>query len=259
MLATEYTADFGLQGVWVSEKLDGVRAYWDGQQLLTRGGHRIAAPAWFTAGWPATPWDGELWAGRGRFAQAVSTVRQGTPDETAWRAIEYRVFDLPAHGGAFAARYAALQQMVGALQQAWVHPVLQEPVADATALRQWLARIQAAGGEGLMLHRSGATYQAGRSPDLVKFKPHQDAEARVLSHVPGQGRLQGRTGAVWVEWPTEGPGATRRFKLGSGFTDAERQNPPAVGSWVTFRYRGLTEQGIPRFATYLRPATGLEW
>jgi DNA ligase-1 len=184
----------------------------------------------------------------------VSTVRQQTPDEAAWRGLRFMVFDLPSHGGRFEERYAALQTAVSALGQVWVQAVEQAPAPDAASLRALLDRTVAAGGEGLVLHRASALYVPGRSAELVKFKPFQDAEARVLAHVPGQGRLQGSTGALWVEWPGGEGGQPQRFKLGSGFSDANRGDPPAVGSWVTFRYRGLTAQGVPRFATYLRPA-----
>ena len=84
MLANVYRANIPLADYWVSEKYDGVRGYWDGSQLWTRGGERINAPAWFTAGWPPVPMDGELWAGRGQFSTAVSTVRQQTPVDAAW-------------------------------------------------------------------------------------------------------------------------------------------------------------------------------
>ncbi|NBX21412.1 MAG: DNA ligase [Betaproteobacteria bacterium] len=254
MLAGEYRKEFVLADARVSEKYDGVRAYWDSRRLITRGGNPIAAPAWFTAGWPAHALDGELWAGRGRFADAVSTVRQQTPDDAAWRALRYMVFDIPNHGGRFEERYLALQTALSALGQAWVQAVEQAPAPDAASLRALLDRTVAAGGEGLVLHRASALYVPGRSAELVKVKPFQDAEVRVFAHVPGQGRLEGNTGALWVEWPGGEGGRPQRFKLGSGFSDADRRDPPAVGSWVTFRYRGLTAQGVPRFATYLRPA-----
>ena len=160
------------------------------------------------------------------------------------------VFDLPSHSARFEERYAALQTAVSALGQPWVQAVEQSPAPDAAGLRLLLDHTVAAGGEGLMLHRASAMYVPGRSAELVKFKPFQDAEARVLGHVPGQGRLQGSTGAVWVEWPGGEGGQPLRFKLGSGFSDADRRDPPAVGIWVTFRYRGLTAQGVPRFATF---------
>ena len=95
MLARVYCGDVPLSDYWVSEKHDGVRGHWDGQQLLTRGGKRVAAPAWFKAGWPRQPLDGELWAGRGRFDAARSAVARDSPDDAAWREMRCRVFDLP--------------------------------------------------------------------------------------------------------------------------------------------------------------------
>jgi DNA ligase-1 len=254
MLAGVYRTAYPLDEAWVSEKYDGVRAYWDGHALWTRGGQRIAAPGWFTAGWPATPMDGELWAGRGQFEAALSTVRQQVPQDAAWRAVRYMVFDMPAHGGVFSARRLALQATVQALGQPWVQAVEHKPVASATSLQALLKRTVAEGGEGLVLQQASGLYLPGRSTTLVKLKPFEDAEGQVLSHVPGQGRLQGRMGAVWLEMPAPDGGKPLRFKLGSGFTDAQRQDPPAVGSWVSFRFRGYTEQGVPRFASYLRPA-----
>ena len=115
MLAKVYRADTPLADYWVSEKYDGVRGYWDGRQLLTRGGRRIAAPSWFSAGWPAQPLDGELWAGRGRFEAAQSAVGSETPDDAGWRGMRYMVFDLPAHPGPFDEQLTTLDALVAAL------------------------------------------------------------------------------------------------------------------------------------------------
>lgn len=123
MLANLYRDDIPMADYWVSEKLDGVRGYWDGKQLLMRGGEAVHAPAWFTAGWPAIPLDGELWAGRGRFAQTVSTVLQAAPDDVAWREIKFMLFDLPAHPGSFSERDAELGRIVTAINQPWVRHV----------------------------------------------------------------------------------------------------------------------------------------
>lgn len=254
MLAKSWDSQQSLAGFWVSEKYDGVRGYWDGQRLLTRAGHPIAAPTWFTAGWPATPLDGELWAGRGQFAQAVATVRDKLPDDAAWRRLQYQVFDLPAHGAAFDQRIPALQAVVQQLQQPWVQAVAQAPASTAQALQDQLRATVRAGGEGLVLHRGSAHYAAGRSDDLRKLKPLDDAEGRVVGHVAGRGKYAGQLGALWLELPaTAGEGA-RRFKLGTGLSDAQRRNPPPLGSWVSFHYRGETERGLPRFASFWRMA-----
>lgn len=247
LLARVYQPGLPLQDYWVSEKYDGVRGHWDGQRLRTRGGETITPPAWFTAGWPATALDGELWAGRGRFAEAQSTVRQQHAGDAAWRNMRYMVFDLPTHPGRFDERLPALQAAVAAIAQPWVQAVPQRRVASHEALHALLERTVRAGGEGLMLHRGASHYQAGRSDDLIKLKTHEDAEARVLAHLPGKGQHAGRMGALLVEMPDG-----QRFRLGAGFSDADRAAPPPIGSWVTYRYRGVHASGLPRFASFVR-------
>lgn len=253
MLANVYHPGIALQEYWVSEKLDGVRGYWDGEKLLTRGGERIAAPAWFTAGWPRQPLDGELWAGRGQFSRAVSTVRQQTPDDTAWRAMRFMVFDLPAQAGTFSERIPVLHGVVSRIDQPWVQAVAQSRVASHAELQRLLAKTVKLGGEGLMLHRGASLYQGVRNDDLLKVKTHEDAEARVLAHLPGQGKHAAGLGALLVETvgtDTSRPG--KRFKLGTGFSDEQRRQPPPVGSIVTYRFRGLNDSGVPRFASFMR-------
>ncbi|GAC1356374.1 MAG: DNA ligase [Variovorax sp.] len=247
MLAEVYRPGMSLADYWVSEKYDGVRGYWDGKQLWTRGGEPVAAPAWFIAPLPRQPLDGELWAGRGRFAHAVSTVRSHTPNDTAWREMRFMVFDMPARGGDFTSRLAVLRKLLPITDAPWVVPVPQERATTHAELQALLDKTVKMGGEGLVLHRGGSLYRGERNNDLLKVKPYEDAEARVVAHVPGKGRHGGRLGALLVETP-EG----KRFKLGTGLTDAERETPPPVGSWVTYRYDGVNPSGLPRFARFMR-------
>ena len=247
LLAQVYRPGLPLQDYWVSEKYDGVRGFWDGRTLRTRGGETVRAPAWFTAGWPEVPMDGELWAGRGRFSHAQSTTRQQQPGDVAWRQIRFMVFDLPGDKGTFDQRLPALNALVESLGQPWVQAVPQRRVANDAALQALLHRTVRAGGEGLMLHRGASLYRAGRSDDLIKVKTHEDTEARVVAHLPGKGRHAGRLGALLVETPSG-----QRFRLGAGFSDADRERPPPVGSWVTYRFRGTHNGGLPRFASFVR-------
>ena len=248
MLANVYRDGISLKEYWVSEKLDGVRAYWDGTKFLTRGGERIVAPSWFTDGWPTMPLDGELWMARGQFSQTVSIVRQMTPSDARWRTLYFMAFDLPTHPGTFDERNAALQQVVAKIGQPWLRQVKQFKVADRAALQDLLKRVTGQGGEGLMLHRGNSHYQAARNDDLLKFKSYRDAEAKVVAHLPGKGKYAGLIGALEVESP-EG----LRFRLGAGLSDAERRNPPPLGSWVTYRYNDLNEKsGAPRFTRFMR-------
>ena len=255
MLANVYHPGVQLADYWVSEKYDGVRGFWDGQKLLTRGGQTINAPAWFTANWPATPMDGELWAGRGQFQKAVSTVRQQNPnesDDSAWRSIKFMVFDLPAEPGTFTERLSTLNSVVSKLAVPWVQAVAQSKVASHAALQSQLKQITKARAEGLMLHRGSSLYKGVRNDDLLKVKTHDDTEAKVIGHIPGKGKYAGQLGALLVEMPAKDGQAAKRFKLGTGFSDAQRQNPPAIGSSVTYRYRGLNDSGVPRFASFMR-------
>jgi DNA ligase-1 len=248
MLANSYSVgEVRVADYWVSEKYDGIRAYWTGTSLLTRTGNVIRPPAWFTARWPSTPLDGELWMGRGRFEALVSTVRDQSPDEAAWRQVRFMAFDLPTHPGGFTERASALSALLAVANVAWLSAVEQLRMPDEPALLARLAELTSDGAEGLMLHRADALYRAERSDDLLKLKRYEDAEARVIARLPGQGKHAGMMGALEVE-TREGV----RFRLGTGFTDQERRAPPPVGAWVTYGYHGLTERGVPRFARFLR-------
>lgn len=250
-LANSYRPGLDVQAYWVSEKYDGIRGHWNGQRLMSRQGLPIDAPAWFTQGWPAQALDGELWAGRGQFAAVQATVALGAKDEGGWRALRYMVFDLPQHPGGFAQRQQALQRVVKAMGQPWVLAAAQWQVDSHAALQQQLNDVSAAGAEGLMLRRADSPYRPGRSDDLIKLKLFEDAEAVVVAHLPGKGKYQGLTGALLVEMPSG-----QRFKIGSGLRDADRAQPPAIGSTITYRFNGTHASGLPRFARYWRVRDG---
>ncbi len=247
MLATPWTQGADPSGYWISEKLDGVRALWDGQLLRFRSGRALAAPSWFIAALPPVALDGELWLGRGTFDRLSATVRQEAPLEAAWRQVMYQVFDLPGQGGTFSERLLKMKDVLALRPAPFVQALTQFRVANKAALAQQLLQVVQGGGEGLMLHQVDAVWQAGRSHSLHKLKLVQDEDARVIGYVPGKGRLIGRVGALWVEMPNG-----QRFALGSGLSDAQREKPPVVGAWVTYRFRDRTPSGLPRFASFLR-------
>ena len=249
LLARDWPAQAEPAGFLVSEKLDGVRALWDGSVLRFRSGRVIAAPLWFTARLPAVPLDGELWAGRGSFESLVGTVRHQQPDDAAWRAVRYQVFELPAAGGRFDARAQALATLCRDLGWPALQALAQTPVAGRDELQRRLDAVIAAGGEGLVLHRADAPVASGRGPWLFKHKPLHDADAVVTGHLAGQGRLAGLCGALLVRTD-----AGVALAIGAGLSDADRARPPAVGERISFSHRGFTAAGVPRFATYLRRA-----
>jgi DNA ligase-1 len=247
MLAKNWQAGLDSTAYLVSEKLDGVRAFWDGKVLRFKSGRVIDAPAWFIATLPKTALDGELWMGRHSFDRLSGTVRRSVPVDAEWREVRYMIFDLPGATGTFAERSLRLVTLLESNAIDWLRPVPQFRVTDNAALQAQLKRTVDSGGEGLMLHRAQAGWQAGRSADLRKLKLVPDDDAKVVGHIDGKGKHAGRLGALLLETP-EG----KRFTLGTGFTDSQREAPPAVGAFVTYRYRDRTPSGLPKFASFLR-------
>ena len=248
VLARQAPPDVDPAGYLVSEKYDGVRAWWDGRALRFRSGLPVVAPAWFTRHLPHdTALDGELWMARGRFETVSGTVRKNTPVDAEWRDVRYMLFELPGATGTFDDRAHALRTLVARIGVEALVAVEQRTLADRAALRQRLAEVVRSGGEGLVLHRADAPYVGGRSEVLLKLKPLQDAEAIVVGHVAGRGKYAGMLGALRVR-TQEGIS----FALGSGFSDAQRAEPPAIGAVVTYTYEGTTATGTPRFARFLR-------
>jgi len=247
MLAEVYRNQVDVTQYLVSEKLDGVRALWDGQTLRFRSGKTINAPPWFLDGLPRRSLDGELWLGRARFEQLSGIVRREVPNDSEWRQVSYMIFELPDAPGTFTQRAALIRETVKQASVPWLQEIEQFSVVDRDSLKKRMNAVVKMGGEGLMLHRADAPYETGRSDTLLKMKPWEDAEAVVIGHLPGKGKHAGKLGALRVR-SEDG----REFSLGTGFTDQQRSNPPPIGATVTYRYRDLTKNGLPRFASFLR-------
>lgn len=241
MLAEEYRNQH-VENWAASEKLDGVRAYWDGKKLLSRQGYAFTPPPGFTKNFPDYPLDGELYAGRGRFEQTSAAVRSASGD---WSGIRLHVFDVPQAQGNLYKRLAVIEDRLKKYP-ANISVVRQMPVKDIAQARAMMEKIVAGGGEGVILRDPAVPYAAGRSSSYLKLKPQQDAECTVTKHYEGKGKYAGKLGSVGCR------NNLGEFKIGSGFKDADRANPPPVGSVITYRYRGFTQKGLPRFATFMR-------
>lgn len=231
----------------VSEKYDGVRAYWNGKELISRQGNVIHAPIWFTKDLPKIPLDGELWLARGKFDALSGAVRKDAPIDLEWKNIHYQIFELPNAKGTFEVRAKRIVEIVKQANLPQLKAVAQFRVNDENALNLRLNQVVKNGGEGLMLHRADALYTTGRSDDLLKLKPLYDAEAKVIAYIPGKGKYIGKLGALLVETPQG-----IKFKLGTGFSVAEREHPPKIGSTVTYTFKDTTKNGKPKFASFLR-------
>ncbi|QEY25513.1 DNA ligase [Neisseria zalophi] len=243
LLAKKYTRTKHIQGWAMSEKLDGVRAYWDGKWLISRQGYPFTPPAGYTHYFPPYPLDGELFSKRGQFERISGAVRSATGD---WSDIKLYVFDVPQAKGNLYQRLAVLQAWLETHSNAPIAVIAQTPVHNHVQVQAFLKQVEQQGGEGVMLRRPDIPYQGGRSPHLLKVKSRHDDECTVTRHYGGKGKYEGKLGAL---------GCRNRygeFRIGSGLKDKDRADPPPVGSIITYRYQGFTQKGIPRFATFLR-------
>lgn len=234
-------------GWWMSEKLDGVRALWDGEQFVSRLGNKFYAPDSFKRHFRhvKTKLDGELWMGRKKFQKTVSIVRRQSGE---WQDVYFLVFDMPDAEGSFENRKKQLNDLFikHFSDNTTVFQVAQTPCTGIRHLKEYLADIERGGGEGIMLRQPESLYEAGRSNTLLKVKSFKDEEAIVVGHYQGKGKHRGRLGGIEVQLNS---GVV--FRIGTGFSDAERKDPPPVGSVVTFRYQELSTAGVPRFPAYV--------
>ena len=245
LLAHKWETDIDITGWWISEKLDGVRAYWDGKQFLSRLGNKFYPPPWFVENFPDHPLDGELWGGRKLFQRTVGIVKR-QDQSPLWKELLYVVFDAPHHDGPFEERLDHAKKVIEERRIAYARVHEHYECKGLEHLKEELARVESLGGEGLMARKPRSKYEAGRSSTLLKVKTFHDAEARVIEHVPGAGKHKGRLGALRVEL-ADGT----KFNVGTGFSDAERNDPPPIGSIITFRYQELSDGGVPRFPSYV--------
>ena len=243
MLAKQYK-DQNVAGWLISEKLDGVRAVWTGDELLSRNGKKFFAPKWFTQQLPAgVALDGELYIGRGQFQSTVSVVKKKSPVDAEWERIRYMVFDAPEAPGRFERRIAfCLEQLAGCNVATVVNHRVCQGAHDLTT---FFNEICDNGGEGVMCRRAGSAYEHRRSDALLKYKPFESDEAVVIGYETGKGKFEDMVGALILKWKDI------IFKVGSGLNNDLRYNSPKIGAAVTFGFCGLTDAGVPRFPTFI--------
>ena len=240
--------DQNVSGWLASEKLDGVRAYWDGENLLSRQGKKLNAPQSFTKNFPKFALDGELYAKELKFEEIQATVMDKLPDEKAWGRLKFHVFDVPEASGGLLDRLEVLAKFLKNERNQNLIIIKQIKMRDNAQFLKFTKDIIAKGGEGAVVREPNAAYDRGRSQNVLKYKKFNDAECVVVAHKVGQGKFSGLLGSVVCENLSN----KKRFKIGSGFSDKERANPPKIGSVITYKYQNLTAKGLPRFPVFLR-------
>lgn len=266
-----------LQEYVMSEKLDGVRALWNGKQLITRNGRVINAPACFTKDFPPFMLDGELWIGRGEFEKILALVQKDcthcpchSPStdkhQSLWDKVGYYVFDVPACGlesSQKAPKPCTLFERLSVLESylssqagkaTRITPIKHQPITSEKELFAHLRDLSKQGAEGLVLRKINAPYEQTRSANALKLKLYEDTECKVIAHHKGKGKYASKLGSLTCEQEITANGAKRtlHFKIGSGFSDKERDDPPPIGSIITYKFYGYTKNGVPRFATFHR-------
>lgn len=299
LLAHNYDGSQNVHQWWCSEKLDGVRAFWDGSTFRSRAGNTFHVPQFFFDKLPKTHHlDGELFLGRGDFQLCVGTVKKHKPVEAEWRRLKYCVFDvIPRSGGdaekTFEDRMAEGKELLKNCDYAEWHehgrvggggggtpgeaasgvgPAAGAAAGakaassskkrkrsesglaapdDLSATIAWLdaelKRVETLGGEGLMLRQPGSLYERKRSNTLLKVKSFEDIDCEVVKVEIGKGANKNRMGALFCK-----DAAGVQFKVGTGFKETERENPPQPGEIISIKFQERTKDSKPRFPVFLR-------
>ncbi len=240
-----YSGDEEITNWFMSEKLDGIRGYWNGKKLLTRKGNVINAPEWFIQIFPPFALDGELWSDRKSYEFIQSAVLDKHPSDS-WKKITYNIFEVPNCKGDFSARLKKAENWFKENQNDHVKIIPQIVCNGKKHLQNFLSMVESKGGEGVIIKDPAQKYHTGRTPHVLKVKNFSDMEGVVTEINQGSGKYKNMMGSLTVKLKNN-----IVFKIGTGFSDLERKNPPKINSLVTFKYYGFTKNGIPRFASFL--------
>lgn len=247
MLPKVYKNQEVIDWMW-SEKLDGIRGRWTGSEMLTKGGNKINIPTYFLINFPPFPLDGEIWGGRQTFEKTSSIVKTSSSDK-GWDTLQYWIFDAPEKGIAIEDRLEKANKWFDSHPSEYAFIIPQHRLSNKEELAEKLTEIEALGGEGIIVVKRGSMYTNGRSVDILKVKTFEDAEAIVIGYTPGKGKHHGKMGSLIVELAKD---RKITFKIGTGFSDAVRENPPPVGAMITFKYTGKYASGKPKFPSFIR-------
>ncbi|QLB20972.1 DNA ligase [Vespertiliibacter pulmonis] len=230
---------------WVmSEKLDGIRGFWTGSTLLSRQGYPLNPPDYFIKDFPPFAIDGELFSQQDEFESISATIRSSSHKE--WYKLKLHVFDVPNADGDLFTRLNSLRQYLNEHPTPYIEIIEQIPIKNPEHIQKFFTEIQKLNGEGIVIRNPNAPYIHGRSAQILKLKAIMDEECTVVAHHRGKGKFKNMLGAITCE------NERGRFRIGSGFKMKDRTAPPAIDSQITYKYRGLTQSGKPRFATFWR-------
>lgn len=251
-LLKTYNENFNVIGWVMSEKLDGVRGFWDGKKLISRGGNIFNPPKWFVKSFPPFAIDGELWSKKNDFENIVSIVR--SQKDKGWDKIKFMIFEVPNQKGGLLKRLSVLEQYLKSNPTKIIKIIKQIPIKTQVDLDVYLKKIVAKKGEGVVVRNPNTPYQIGRLSGALKVKKYFDDECIVREILSGKGKYKNKMGSVLCVLSSG-----KKVKIGSGFTDDERDNPPKIGVKITFKYYGLTKKGKFKYPVFLRIRSKLKF
>lgn len=276
-ICTETTNDFfvknKLYGTWyMSEKYDGIRAIWTGQELLTRSWRPFRfVPMFFIRQLPKNiPLDGEIYIPNDAFSNfsSLSVCLESENVINKWKRVKYLIFDTPVKDKTFEQRLNSLEKLKMRAQpniEIVKFTKLKNIVRDFKLVNEKFNEIVKRKGEGVMLIRASSHYEGRRSRDSLKYKKEYSGEATVVQLCEGIGKNYQRLGKLKCKLKNG-----KTFYCGTGFTDAERDmyqfdknicinikndtniiKVPRLGDTITYNCMEIIEKsGIPRMAVY---------
>ncbi|MBE3605896.1 DNA ligase [Campylobacter sp. RM13119] len=250
MLLKVYKGDENLSTWMMSEKLDGVRGIWNGNTLKSRANLAISTPKSWLSCFPNFSLDGEIYSRSLDFERITSIVNSS--QDKGWSELEYHVFDLPNEDGSLIQRLEILRNYLDKNPCPQIKIIEQLPAISHENVVKFLDKVTLNGGEGVVVRDPNASYQSGRSDKILKLKKFLDDECEIIKINAGRGKFQGFMRSLTCRNLKD----AATFKIGSGFSDKMRKNPPAIGTIITYKYQNLTKNGLPRFPVFLRIREG---
>jgi DNA ligase-1 len=245
-LLKKYQPDLNVTDWVMSEKLDGVRGFWDGRQLLSRGGKILTPPKWFIQQYPPFAIDGELWTKRADF-ETASSITNSKNAAKRWREITHQIFEVPNQAGGLLNRLKVLRHYLSKNPSQFIKIIPQIRVKSKVHLNDFLNEVIHQKGEGVVVRNPETPYQTGRLSSALKVKKYIDDECVIVEILGGKGKYTNQMGSVKCQLKNG-----KIARIGSGFSDNERQNPPTIGVQITFKYYGLTKKGKYKYPVFLR-------
>ncbi len=227
----------------VSEKLDGVRAYWNGKELLSKSGKNLHPPKEFIQNFPPFAIDGELFTKQRDFENIVSIVKK---EPKNWQNLKLFVFEVPNQKGDLLQRLQVLEKFLKEHPHAPIKIIPQHQFQTTKQIQDFFKTLQDQGGEGIILRKKDAPYHTGRSALALKYKVYFDAECQIIDYQKGRGKYADMVGSILCK------DQDKIFKIGSGFNEFFRKNPPKIGTIITYKYYQTTKNGLPKHPVFLR-------